>query len=173
MDKEKFGDWGQIVGLFAVFASLLFVGYEIRQSGRVANEESLQSEQANITSIETLVVENADVVLRGCLGEELEPREQLVFTRIYQVYSFRAFLAWVRTREGVSPGSESLAIDNMAINLHRSAGLRREWRLHEEWRSYVPDEALWQTWRQLVDSRLEAMPALEPTPVMDVSRCLT
>ena len=51
----------QIVGLFAVFASLLFIGYEIRQSGQVAKEESLLSEQAEVTSIETLVVENADV----------------------------------------------------------------------------------------------------------------
>ena len=41
MDKEKISDSMQIVGLFAVFASLLFIGYEIRQSGQVAKEESL------------------------------------------------------------------------------------------------------------------------------------
>jgi len=27
-DKEKISDWMQIVGLFAVFASMLFVGFE-------------------------------------------------------------------------------------------------------------------------------------------------
>lgn len=171
MDKEKLSDWIQIVGLFAVFASLLFVGYEIRHSGQIAKEETMLSEQANVTSMETLVVENADVWLRGCLGEELEPSEQMIFTRIYQTYIYQQFLQWLRTREGISLASESLAIDNTAINLYRSVGIRREWQSHGEWRKHVPNDALFQVWRRLVESRIEEIPTIEPTPVANPSRC--
>ena len=171
MDKEKLSDWIQIVGLFAVFASLLFVGYEIRQSGQVAKEETLLSEQANVISIENLVVENADVWLRGCLGEELEPREHVIFTRIYYTYMYQQFLQWMRVREGISLASDALTVDNMAKNLYRSAGLRREWQLNGEWRHHVPDNAVFEVWRRLVDDRLAEFSKIEPTPVSNPSRC--
>ena len=171
MNKEKLSDWIQIVGLFAVFASLLFVGYEIRQSGQVAKEETLLSEQANVISIENLVVENADVWLRGCLGEELEPSENVIFTHIYYTYMYQQFLQWMRVREGISLASDRLTVDNMAKNLYRSAGLRREWRLNGEWRQHVPDDAVFEVWRRLVDDRLEEFSKIEPTPVSNPSRC--
>ena len=171
MDKEKISDSMQIVVLFAVFASLLFIGYEIRQSGQVAKEESLLSEQAEVTSIETLVVENADVWLRGCKGEELDPSDHVIFTHIFHTYVSHRFFQWVRTREGISVASGSLAIDNMAMNLYRSAGLHREWQSHGEWRKHVPDEAYFQVWRRLVEDRLEEFPTIEPTPITNFSRC--
>lgn len=171
MDKEKISDRIQIIGLFAVFASLLFVGYEFKQSAQVAKEESLLSEQAEVTSVETLVVENADVWLRGCLGEELEPSEHMIFTHIFHTYVSQHFFQWVRTRQGISVASTSLAIDNMAKNLYRSAGFRREWQLLGEWRKHVPNEATFQVWRRLVEDRLEQFPTIEPTPIANASRC--
>jgi len=171
LGKEKLSGWIQIVGLFAVFASMLFVGYEIRQSGQVAKEESLLSEQANVISIETLVVENADVWLRGCMGEELKPSDHMIFTHIYHTYISRHFFQWLRTREGISVASDSLAIDNMAKNLYRSAGLLREWQSHGEWRKHVPNDAIFQVWRGLVEDRLEEIPTIEPTPIANPSRC--
>ena len=171
MDKEKIRALIQIVGLFAVFASLIFVGYEIRQTGRVAKEESLLSEQANVTSMQALVVENAEVWLRGCMGEELEPTEQMVFTRLYHTYVVVRFFSWLRTKEAISVGSDSLAITHMAANLYRNVGLRREWQLHGEWRKHVPDEAVFQVWRRLVEDRLKEMPNIEPTPMVNPYRC--
>jgi hypothetical protein len=171
MDKEKVADWIQIVGLFAVIASLIFVGYELRQTGLVATEESLLSEEANVTSMQSLVVENADVWLRGCMGEELEPTERMVFTRIYHTYVFRQFYTWMRTREAISVGSGSLGVAHMAANLYRNPGFQREWRQHGEWRRHVPDEAIFQVWRRLVEDRLKDMPGIEPTPVLDPYRC--
>lgn len=171
MDKEKTADWTQIVGLFGVVASLMFVGYELRQAGRVATEESLLSEEANAINVHSLVIENADVWLRGCTGEELEPTERVVFTRIFNAYVYQQVYAWLRTREAVSLGSESLAVTHMAVNLHRSPGFQREWRNLGEWRRHVPDEYLFQTWRRLVEDRLKDMPSIEPTPVLDPYRC--
>ena len=43
MNKEKLSDWIQIVGLFAVFSSLLFVGFEIRQSKFLASNPFVDS----------------------------------------------------------------------------------------------------------------------------------
>lgn len=171
MDKENVADWTQIVGLFAVIASLVFVGYELRQAGLVAAEESLLSDEANRISMHSMVVDNSDVWLRGCMGEELEPAERMVFTRIFNAYVFHQFYAWLRTREAISLGSESLAVTHMAVNLYRNPGFQHEWRNLGEWRSHVPDESLFHIWRRLVEDRLKEMPSLEPTPVSDPYRC--
>jgi len=171
LNKEKIGDLIQIVGIFAVFASLMFVGYEIRQSGLVAKEESLLSETAIVTSMQALVIDNAEVWLRGCMGEELEPAEQMVFTRLYHTLIFRRYFSWLRATQAISVGSDSLGITHMAANLYRNAGLRREWQLHGEWRAYVPDEAAFQIWRRLVEDRLKEMPMIEPAPTVNPYRC--
>ena len=171
MDKKNLSEWVQIVGLFAVFASLLFVGYEIRQGGQAARENSLLNEHAAITAIEVIVVENADVWGRGCEGENLEPTEQLIFTHIFHTYVWHHFFQWVRTRQGISMASASLAVDIMAINLHRSPGLRHEWQLQSDWRRYVPDEAVFHVWRRLVESRLSDFANIEPAPISNTSRC--
>jgi len=36
MDQRKIGDWLQIVGMFGVIASLLFVGLQMKQSHEIA-----------------------------------------------------------------------------------------------------------------------------------------
>jgi len=43
MDMNKVNDWLQIVATFAVFASLLFVGYEMRQTQQIAMSQAYQS----------------------------------------------------------------------------------------------------------------------------------
>jgi len=171
LDKKKISDWVQTMGFFAVFASLLFVGYEIRQSGQAAREDSLLNEHATIVAMAAIVAENADVWRRGCEGENLDPTEHLIFTQIFYTYVWQHFLQWVRTREGISTASAALAVDIMAINLHRNSGLRREWQLQTNWRSYVPDDAVFHVWRRLVENRLSAFATIEPVPISNTSRC--
>ncbi|MDH3469135.1 MAG: hypothetical protein OES26_25180 [Gammaproteobacteria bacterium] len=43
MDSAKLNDWMQVVGIFAVVASLIFVGLEMRQSQRIALSAAYQA----------------------------------------------------------------------------------------------------------------------------------
>ena len=83
MNDAKLREWLEIVGILAVVASLVFVGLEIRQSGRTAYDESLSSDYASIVSVETAIAENADVWLRGCRAEDLNDVDRVTFTHLY------------------------------------------------------------------------------------------
>ena len=160
-----------ILGIFAVVASLIFVGIEVRQSGRAAMEDSFTGDLANMIPVEELVLENADVWLRGCRGEDLSEVEQMQFTHIYHLYEFSYFMRWLRGTQGVAAANDELTIDNMAWNLYRSKGLQREWDLHGTWRPHVPDERPFQQWRTLVEARVAEYPEFEPEPIDNVFRC--
>jgi hypothetical protein len=46
MDSAKLNDWMQVVGIFAVVASLIFVGLEMRQSQRIALADYYQAQSS-------------------------------------------------------------------------------------------------------------------------------
>ena len=171
MNDAKLREWLEIVGILAVVASLVFVGLEIRQSGRAAYDESISSDFEAIVNVETAIVDNADVWLRGCRAEELSDADQMKFTRLYTIYEFMYFMRWLRVVDGVGGGTEDLALDNMAWNLYRSKGLQREWDLHGDWRPHVPDEMPFQIWRSLIETRVAEYPDFEPAPIDNVFRC--
>jgi len=80
MNTEKLNDWLQIIGIFAVVASLLFVGLQLKQSQDIALSQASQARTA--MSVETLVstAENSFFVsaaAKGRLGEELTLEEQV------------------------------------------------------------------------------------------------
>lgn len=43
MDTSKLNDWLQVIGIFAVFASLIFVGLEMRQAHKISLSQAYQS----------------------------------------------------------------------------------------------------------------------------------
>jgi hypothetical protein len=73
VSDSKLRDWLEIAGILAVVASLVFVGLENRRSSRVAFEEAIVSDYGTMIAVEEVVVDNADVRLRGCRAEALEP----------------------------------------------------------------------------------------------------
>lgn len=46
MNSQKLNDWLQIVGLFGVIGSLIFVGLQLRQTQAIALSETYQSRTA-------------------------------------------------------------------------------------------------------------------------------
>lgn len=159
------------LGIISIVGSLVFVGLEVRQSGRAANDASLSSDNANIIATEELVLTHPDVWYRGCVGDPLEPVEEVIFSHIHHAYVFQYFLRWVKEYKGMEVSSAPLSIDNVAMNIHRYPGFRREWDAHGVARRHVPDEVEYQVFRKLVDQRAAEYEAFEPVPLRDDSRC--
>ena len=172
MKRKKFKDWLEIIGIGAVVASLIFVGYEIRQSQDIAVSVQLDSTLQALTEVEALIIDNAEVWYKGCSGEQLTTEEQLIFTRIFHLYSVYYFFTWLNIEvTGISPARKQLSIDNMAINIYRSVGLQKEWDALERWRDYMRVENDFKNWRQLVSARVKEYATIEPKPQINVSRC--
>ena len=171
MSNGKLHDWIQITGVFAVVASLVFVGLEVRQSSEAANDEAIIGDLQTIIGVEELVTANPDIWLRGCQGETLSPSDQMVYTHIHHSYEFLNFMRWLRGVKGVDSGSIELAIDNFAMNLYRNPGIRQEWDRHANMRRHIADEVDLHQWRKLVEARVAEYPSFEPEPIDDPYRC--
>ena len=51
MDSAKLNDWLQVIGLFGVIASLIFVGLQMKQEQEIAMSATYQARSEQITSI--------------------------------------------------------------------------------------------------------------------------
>ena len=71
MDSAKLNDWMQVIGFFALVASLIFVGLQIRQDQEIAIVEAMSHRFENAEALANLVNENSDIWTRGLDGEEL------------------------------------------------------------------------------------------------------
>lgn len=171
MDASKLNDWVQVAGVFAVVASLIFVGIEIRQSGRSALDASLVGDNAVIVSIQELVATNPDAWYRGCRGDRLQPADEVFFTHTFHAFEFLYYLRWLRSERGVAAARGVISVDNMAATIHRNPGLRRLWDDHGKARYHMPDEIPFQRWRVLVDTRLGEFAVFEPVPLTNLARC--
>jgi len=58
MDSAKLNDWLQVIGLFGVIASLIFVGLQMKQDREIALSETYQNRTA--TGVEILIGFNAN-----------------------------------------------------------------------------------------------------------------
>ena len=171
MNRDKLKDIAELIGFASIVVSLVFVGMEVRQSRLASVENSLASSSSLVIDTESLVLSHPDVWRRGCIGEPLDPKEEVVFSRIHHAYTFEAFFRWSRATRGIAESSAALAVDNIAMNIYRYPGFRSEWEAHGKSRQHIGDIAPFQVFRQLVDERVDQFPGFEPVPVSDVSRC--
>lgn len=170
----KIGNWkdvAELIGIASIVASLVFVGIEVRQSSMASIESSFTSSSSIMIDTEALVLSHPDVWRRGCLGEVLEPEEEVIFSRIHHAYTFSEFFTWSRATQGVAEASARMTIDNIAMNIYRYPGFRAEWDAHGQSRKHVDDAVAFQVFRRLVDQRVSQFPSFEPEPISDVSRC--
>ena len=161
----------EAVGVASIVASLVFVGLEVQQSGRAANDAAFASDAAIVAEVESLVTSYPDVWRRGCQGEELDSTEALIFAQVHHAYIFQYFLRWLRERKGLEVSSAALSIDNLAMNIYRNPGFAREWNDHGASRRQVPREADMEVFRRLVNDRVAEYPSFEPTPLDFPNRC--
>lgn len=99
MDTAKLNDWVQIVGIFALVASLIFVGLQLKQSQDIALSQAYQSRADNtiemlLTSAENPVFVSAVVKNGGVLADPyartdtLTPEEQVTLAQYARAMLF-------------------------------------------------------------------------------------
>ncbi|NNE33713.1 MAG: hypothetical protein HKN13_00650 [Rhodothermales bacterium] len=131
MTSTKLRDWLEIVGLFSVVASLIFVGMQMRQEAAIAATDSVWSRSGAVTTLSELINNNSDVWIAGLRGEELTPAEEAEFQGMAEAVESYFVATYVRftSFRAVSGGPEAQqAIDDYAYALYVHKGLRRVWR---------------------------------------------
>jgi hypothetical protein len=83
MNSSKLSEWMQIIGIFAVVLSLIFVGLEMRQTQEIARATLYQMRSDSSTTIGGYMIENEqarEVAVRVAIGgtESLSPEDFLL-----------------------------------------------------------------------------------------------
>jgi len=79
MDSAKLNDWMQVVGIFAVVASLIFVGLQMRQDQEIAQAQALVDASAVVIDLNQFIENNKEVWIKGLDGAELSLEDNLTF----------------------------------------------------------------------------------------------
>jgi hypothetical protein len=139
MDSAKLKDWMQVVGIFAVVASLLFVGLQMKQTHEIALGEALVNVSAIGIEERSLIAAHADTWQKACLGEQLTAQERVIAANIFFNYVQNSFNSWIRIREtGIGGAGAQLYIDSSAANIHRYSGFKQIFLSYSGWVSCCP-----------------------------------
>ena len=174
MDSAKLNDWMQVIGIFALVASLVFVGFQVKQTDDIATDDVFDSIIVNTIELSSLIAENADVWARGCLGEELSYTERIRFGQVFNAWSTAGYIGWKRlTAANLGDADPQFVINSYAANLYRFPELLSLSRSMGEWdvngRNFSdPQIALF---AQGIRDRYAELAEIEPEPLVDVTWC--
>ena len=122
MKSTSWKDIAELTGIFAIVASLIFFGIQLRQDRQFAGAQTNVDAASSFIDISELVVNNSDVWVRALDGDELSQVDRLKFEQIA--------LAWLRRRMSqwnlaLSLGGKSGSPINAAKTIYQHPGLRR------------------------------------------------
>jgi hypothetical protein len=175
MRTETWRQIAEAIGVAAIVASLIFVGFQIRQEDDIARLELIDRSTDQQRELQEWIAENADLWIRGCVGSELSDAEDAIFQSIVDIYISQTYNRWVvryAITEQTGAGGQYL-IDSIAANIHRYPGFRSAYDARRSWtaegRRYV--DYYLAEYRHALDTRLEELAEIEPDPNWDPKHC--
>lgn len=167
--KTKFGlrEWIEILGVLAVVASLLFVGSELRLTRSIARSEGYTEMAELERSLREFIAEHSEIWYKGCLAEDLDEEESVIFNSIAQSRIALGFTRWGRTGAGISTNNPDRIARQLAWNRYRYPGFDRAWRENESAQGF----GVRSNWAEAVDEQLELLAASNESREFDVGWC--
>lgn len=174
MENKRLDHWLQILGMFGIMGSLVFVGLQVRQTDTIASLEIQEYAVQRHYNALSLMAEFADVWQRGCSGEELSATERTQFAKILTVYQQNNFAGWRRLQlSGYRDGASDYNIDVMAANIHRYPGFASAYDDLMKWQEFAKDSLgpASKEYRRLIAVRVKNLASLESNPTLSTEFC--
>ena len=130
MDSAKINDWMQIIGIFAVVASLVFVGMQLQQEDRAASLQVNEADVVSSTQIDLAIAERAELWVRSNHGEPLSEVERLIMNRLVLALYRRAILEYFMRRSMGNTRPQTIV--DFAVELYENPGARKIWEAQAE-----------------------------------------
>ena len=141
MKPTELNDWLQVIGLFGVIASLIFVGVQLKQDRQIALAEVISAAAESSKYWAELVNDNADVWHKGLKGEELSDVEMHRFNALADAFLLRWQAAWTRAHQ-LEPALKTRFAHEAATHIRRNPGLWRYWMERKATQSAVDADAV-------------------------------
>ena len=173
MDSAKIYDWLQVIAIFALVASLIFVGLQIKQTQEIGQGEAAGIYLNNINTFKGLIIENAEVWRNGCMDEELSEADQTIFAQVYYSYLSTSYFMWMANQVGVLRIPADVLTNSFAANMHRYPGFAKMFASKRLWGAEGSKfEDPWTArYRATIKKRLAELKEIEPEPLTDPKWC--
>ena len=176
LTTKQLRSWLELIGIFGVLLSLLFVGFQLKQDKELGMSEVVGSWTSRKNDVRQAIADNADTWRKACLGEELTKTEEMIARGIWDQYAVHQFSTWIMSRQGALANDRSyyLAPNNMALHLVSFPALQQLGRPNNPLRD-AGIEASPPEWVSgfgvLINERLEKLKDLDADQLLDVSEC--
>jgi hypothetical protein len=158
MKSANWKDVAELIGTAAIVATLVFVGFQMRQAQAIAKGEMNAAVLANAIEGSNAIIANADIWVRGNAGEKLTPVEEAIFVHLVTNVNDRAYYG-VQYQRLLGIDEAEIDAADYAGFLYENPGARRVWREREanlqKYRGLVnPAEQITPEWIESVESNL-------------------
>ena len=126
MDSAKLNDWMQVFGIFALVASLIFVGLQMQQDRSIALVDASSTRSEKVRELADMVGSNQAVWISGLNGDELSDIDLVTFHAMTEAVESHFVSIWSR-RRGLGGTAANSATGDYAFALYTHTGLRRAW----------------------------------------------
>jgi hypothetical protein len=127
MKNTNLRETAELLGIVAIVGSLIFVGLQMRQAGRIAFAESDASYLSATIDILGLLNDHPETWVRGNTEAALDEAEAAVFENLVIAVNDRVFLGYQQLLNlGNDEGAER-DLHDFAIFLFQNPGARRVW----------------------------------------------
>ena len=148
----------ELIGIFSILASLIFVALQLRQEEALLQTEMRAAMVANFVAVNDSIIENANIWVRGNKGEELDRAESAIYERLVANKNDYMFHSW-QTFHITEPQSEEHVLSHFAGFLSDNPGayqvwLDRERRINFYRTTIDPTETITGKWIDAMESRI-------------------
>ena len=128
MNKAKLRDWLEIVGIFAVVVSLVFVGLQMRQTQQIAIAEMGWNNMIAEIESRSAIYDHPDIWSKGNAGETLDRSEAVIYSTLIRDFNSLQFyrVENFRTLTGDDAALGMVVADTSGF-LFENPGARKEW----------------------------------------------
>jgi hypothetical protein len=126
MTSDRLKEIVELVAVFSIVASLIFVGLQVRQDREIAATESVAAAADSRKYMAELISDNTEVWVSGLAGKPLSDLDTVVFASMADAYQMDVYASWFRASQlnHINPDRFPL---QFASYLIRNPGLLANW----------------------------------------------
>lgn len=124
MKKIDWKDAAELIGIAAIFVSLVFLALQIRQQQLAADAEAVAATAANLTELTQAINEHRSIWIKGLKGEELSEADESIFYGLMWA-TWRNRVAEIDRAERLTVGDAGRYAERFAFEIYTYPGLRR------------------------------------------------
>ena len=127
MKLTNWKDTAELIGIAAIVASLIFVGFQLRQDFQIAQSQVWLERDALRAEIAALISDHPDVWVKGLKGTELTESETAQFETMFVLYLQKESTHFFQREAGLSPGDADIIVLRFANMIMTYPGLNAAW----------------------------------------------